>query len=252
MKRLVAAFFSRAGASYCEAARVQREAARDCVSAVPGGHHGVVVEIGTGQGMATAMLRASISFERYVGLDIAPGMLAAMTERGPRELHVVADGECPPLTEGCADLLVSSSTMQWYRDPARSIPANLRLLRPGGAFSFSIFVEGTLSELAQASRLSGFGDVVHLRSAQEYEWIVDGVPGVECESRLWEVRERYATVRDLLRTLKRSGVTGAGAGRAFSRRCYENFETTYRRLHGDADGVAATWRVLYLWGRRVA
>ena len=49
--------------------------------------------------------------------------------------------------------------MQWYADPARSLPIDLALLRPGGAFALAIFTEGTLAELAEASRNTGFGSV---------------------------------------------------------------------------------------------
>lgn len=246
--RQVAASFSRAGTTYSRAARIQRRAAFDCADAVPLGHYPVTVEIGTGCGVLTDFLRPHVMWDTYIGCDIAPGMLAAMPRPCGGEHLVVADGEEVPLHPGQADLLVSASTMQWYRDPARSIPANLRLLRPGGRFSFVIFVAGTLAELAQVSRETGFGHVVPMRDAQEYEWIISGTPGVTCQTRVWDAQMRYPSVRDFLRELKRTGVTGAGAGRAFSRSRYTAFCRRYEELCGGGTEVVASWRMLFVSG----
>ncbi|WP_159445961.1 methyltransferase domain-containing protein [Desulfobaculum bizertense] len=250
-KPLVARSFSRAGAHYREAAKVQRKVAQDCAANVPAGEYDRVIELGAGQGLLAQYLHGRISWKQYLGLDIAEGMLREAPDRAGNELAVVADGEELPLPEGCTDLLLSSSMFQWYRDPAHSLPANLRLLRPGGVFSFAMFVSGTLSELAAVSEHTGFGRVLPMRDEQEYLWSISGTPGIRCSELVWEVQESYASARDMLRQLKQCGFTGAGAGRAFPREQYLRFLQEYSRHYSQPDGsVRATWRVLFVWGER--
>lgn len=249
-KQQVAASFSRAGSTYALAARIQRRVAFECAEAVPVGRYPLAVEIGTGVGALCSFLRPRALWNAYVGVDIAEGMIRSIPVREPSGLYVVADGEQMPLAEGGADLLVSASTMQWYRDPAHSIPENLRLLASGGRFSFAIFVSGTLRELGQASRETGFGQVFTLRDAQEYEWMFSGFSCVEYESHVWETTLPYPSVRALLRELRQTGVTGAGSGRAYSRSRYMAFCKRYEELCGGEEGVFATWRTFFVSGRK--
>lgn len=250
MKRRVATHFSRAAETYAEAAEVQREVARACAGAVPHGDYGLAVEIGAGGGLLTELLRGRCSWRRYLGLDVAPGMLARLRPAGPHESLLVADGEAAPLAPGRADLLVSASTMQWYRAPERSIPENLALLAPGGVFSLAIFVEGTLAELARVSAETGFGSFLPMRPAARYASIVGAVPGLEFAWRELSVTREYPTVREALRRLQHTGATCTGAARAYAPSRWKAFARRYEELYGGQGGVRASYRAVLLWGRR--
>jgi malonyl-CoA O-methyltransferase len=250
MKKRVAARFSRAAESYEGAALAQAEVARACAAALPAGPSGLAVEIGAGGGLLTGLARARCAWSGYVGLDIAPGMLARLALRGPREVALVADGEAAPLRPGRADLLLSSSTMQWYRDPWRSIPANLELLAPGGAFALALFVEGTLAELARVSAETGFGSVLPLRPGREYADILARTPGVRFDWRELETAQTAPTVRAALDGLRRTGATATPAPRAHAPARWRAFARRYAELFAVPGGVRVSYRAVLLWGRR--
>ena len=219
-------------------------------TALPAGPCGLAVEIGAGGGLLTELARARCAWSRYVGLDIAPGMLARLALRGPHEAALVADGEAAPLRPGRADLLLSASTMQWYRDPWRSIPANLELLAPGGAFALALFVEGTLAELARASAETGFGSVLPLRPAREYAAILGAAPGIAFQWREWDSVQVAPTVREVLAGLRRTGATATPAPRAHAPARWQAFARRYAELFAVPGGVRVTYRAALLWGRR--
>ncbi|MBU1002908.1 MAG: methyltransferase domain-containing protein [Proteobacteria bacterium] len=250
MKKRVATHFSRAGSTYAAAADVQREAAVHCAGLVPKGRYPVTVEIGAGGGLLTDLVRSRAGWQCYLGLDIAPGMLVPTAVTGLGETLLVADGEAAPLREGVADLLVSASTLQWYADPAVSLPANLRLLKSGGRFALCLFVRGTLAELAQASAETGFGSVLDMPGAGLYPEILAAEPGIEYSQRVIEYVREYPSVRAFLKQLQSTGATCTAGKRAFSRDRWEAFRELYEARFATAGGVRATYRVLFLWGRR--
>lgn len=250
MKKRIATHFSRAAETYADAAEVQREVALACAGNVPPGRYGLAVEIGAGGGLLTETLRGCVAWERYLGLDVAPGMLARLRLAGPHESLLVADGEAAPLAPGRADLLVSASTMQWYRDPARSIPENLALLAPGGTFSLAIFCRGTLAELARVSAETGFGSFLPMRPAEEYAAIVGTAPGIEFGWRELAVVREYPSVREALRRLQLTGATCTGAARAYASARWKAFTRRYEELYGAREGVRASYNAVLIQGRR--
>jgi len=251
MKKQVATHFSRAGSTYADAADVQLAAASRCASLVPEGAYPLAVEIGAGGGVLTRLLRRRVSWERYVGLDIARGMLVPEAASGLGEMLVVADGETLPLAENRADLVASASTLQWYADPVRSLPANLRLLRPGGRFALCLFVRGTLAELAEASAETGFGSVLEMSAGDRYVEILEGTPGIEFRAEEASDVRVYDSAREFLRGLQLTGATCTAGKRAFSRERWEGFRRFYETRFAVPGGVRASYRILYLWGRRV-
>ncbi|WP_461210495.1 methyltransferase domain-containing protein [Desulfocurvus sp. DL9XJH121] len=251
MKKRVALHFSRAGETYARAADVQREVAGQCAALLPAGHFPLAVEIGAGGGVFTEALAERLSWDRYVGLDIAPGMLRAAAPRA-EALYVAGDGEAAPLAPGRADLLVSSSTMQWYERPEHSLPANLRLLRLGGRFAIGMFVRGTLAELARVSRETGFGSVAPLPDVRDILAILSLMRDVRYGFQTVSYARTYPSVREFLRRIQETGATSTQRKRPFSRERWRAFQERYADLFGEGGGVRSTYRVLYLWGERCA
>lgn len=249
MKKQVATHFSKAGGTYAQAADVQAVVARQCAALLPKAHHPLVVEIGAGGGVCINVLRERHTWDTYMGIDIAHGMLQPLEPRGGEQL-VAADGEAMPVREGRADLLVSASTMQWYEDPWRSIPANLRLLKSGGQFVIAVFVRGTLAELARVSQETGFGSVMPLPPADDYVEILRTIPNVRFGFQTASHVREYPSVRAFLRRLQQTGATCTARKRPFSRQAWQAFQSRYTELFGDGNAVRSTYRVLYLWGDR--
>lgn len=253
MKARIRRFFERARHTYAQAARVQALAAARCAAAVPPGPFPRVLEIGAGAGLLAGLLARRITWDLYVALDLTPGMLA-FPWGGPGPLaRVLADGERPPFAPGSFDLVVSSSTLQWFEEPEASIPVLLDLLRPGGRFAFSLFTLGTLDELAQVSRLTGFGSVHPLRPAAFYTGLLGSLPGLDLSCRELAWTEHHASVPEFLHTLRRTGTQHSGSARPFSRSAYGRFLRTYQDLFADQEHggrVPATYRAVLAWGRK--
>jgi malonyl-CoA O-methyltransferase len=234
--------FDRAGATYEAAARVQRVVARHLAELCPRALSGRVLEIGAGSGLLTRALAPRLTLGGlYTALDISPGMLenAAM----PGAVKLAADGERPPFRPETFDFLASASAMHWYADPAASIAADLRLLRPGGGFAIALYVEGTLGELEEASRATGFGSVYPMRPAAYYRKLFAELTGgrVHIEERRHVVT--YGSVGELLRALKGAGVTHTPGVKVGSPSRYRDFVRFYEKCFGTGDTVETTYVV---------
>lgn len=236
--------FDRAGATYEAAARVQRVVARQLAALCPPALSGRVLEIGAGSGLLTRELAPRLApGGLYAALDISPGMLenAAM----PGAVKLAADGERPPFRPETFDFLASASAMHWYADPAASFAADLRLLRPGGGFAIALYVEGTLGELEEASRATGFGSVYPMRPAAYYrELFAELTDGrVRIEERRHVVT--YDSVGELLRALQGAGVTHTPGVKVGSPARYRDFVRFYEKRFGDGKGVCAGYATLF-------
>lgn len=248
MKRPLQRRFDRAGTTYEAAALAQRRVAARLAALCPATLGPDVLEIGAGSGLLTRLLLPRTR-GAYVALDLAPGMLAHAAMPGARK--VVADGERPPFRDGTFDFLASASALHWYADPAASIPADLRLVRPGGGFALALYVEGTLAELAEAAAATGFGSVYPMRPTAFYRELLAAMPDIEW--RLEEGREvvTHESVPALLRSLKGAGVTHTQGRRVGSPARYREFRKYYAARFGTLAGMPASYAVLYCLGRRV-
>lgn len=243
--------FDRARDTYAKAAKVQSEVARQCALRVPEGEYPSIVEIGAGGGILTRQVVKRCRHSRYVAVDISPEMLAQVDKRmltNPE--FMVVDGECIKLQQESFDLLVSSSTMQWYHSPEVSIHDNLKLLRHGGHFSLTIFVEGTYVEFAEASGASGFGSMLPMRSP---EYFIEILQDAQLTALEWEQKKytcHYPTVSDLLRAHRSTGATATSGSKQPSKAAYKKFIDYFEKRFRTSDGIPSTSSILHLWGRR--
>lgn len=240
--------FDRAGGSYETAAVVQRRVAEGLAGLCPERLTGRVLEIGCGSGLLTRLLAPRLAAGGlYVALDLSPGMLTRADL--PRQVRrLAANGEVVPFASGSFDFLASASAMHWYADPAVSLAANLALLRPGGAFAIALYVHGTLWELEEASRATGFGSVYPMHPAAYYRDMLTSLPGV-----VWQMEETrhtvvHASVRALLKSLKGAGVTHTPGRRLASPGRYRDFVRYYGSRFGADGGVAVSYSVAVLTG----
>jgi len=238
--------FDRAGATYERAAQVQKRVAARLAALCPPAIHGNVLEIGAGSGLLTRELAPHCRDGVYVALDLAPGMLAHAAMPGARK--VAADGERPPFRPATFDFLCSASAMHWYADPAASIAANLRLLRPGGGFAIALYVEGTLWELAAASQATGFGSVYPMRPAAYYRELFAQLPGVAATIREERHVVTHESVGAMLRSLQGAGVTHTPGTKAGSPTRYREFVRYYEDRFRAGNGmIETTYAVAILW-----
>ncbi|QJB55203.1 methyltransferase domain-containing protein [Pseudodesulfovibrio sp. zrk46] len=242
--------FDRARDTYAKAAKVQAEVALKCAGHVPEGEYPAVIEIGAGGGVLTRHIASRCQHDRYVAVDISPEMLSQVNLRmlSNPEL-VMADAECLKLSQDSFDLLVSSSTMQWYHSPEVTIHDNLKLLRNGGFFSLSIFVEGTYAEFAKASAATGFGSMLPMRPAEFFIEILQDAHVTDVQWEQTSYTCHYASASDMLRAHRSTGATATGGDKQPSKSAYKEFINYLERFRV-TDGIPSTSSILYLWGRR--
>jgi SAM-dependent methyltransferase len=106
-----------------------------------------VVELGCGSAYVSAWLARRGA--RPVGVDVSARQLAVarrlQDEFGLHFPLIHGDAERVPLTDGCADLVISEYGASVWADPYRWIPEAARLLRPGGRLVF--MAESTLARM---------------------------------------------------------------------------------------------------------
>jgi malonyl-CoA O-methyltransferase len=251
MKDRIRRSFDRARATYRDAAVVQRTTARELSCLIPPGNHSRILEVGSGGGFLHSFLRQRGVHGTYLALDLSRSMLGMLAGASDSDLHLVeSDGEACPFHSCSIDLLLSSSTLQWFERPETSIPALLSLLRPGGRFAFSIFVEGTLAELAESSRATGFGSVRPLRPAGFYTELLGHGRGITFSSFEREETVYLDSVRAVLDHLRDTGVGQTAHKRPSSRATYNAFVDFYESRFGSQGRIPASYRILFLSGIR--
>ncbi len=203
--------FDRAAGRYDDYAGIQREVTLrllerlDLVRLDPG----CVVDLGAGTGDGTAQLRQRYPQARILAVDFSHAMLQQGERRGPADHSIVADAFRLPFAPATADLVFSSSTLQWCTPLAEALQEIGRVLRPGGLLMFSTYGPDTLCELSAAQRAAGleggvnaFSDMHPIGDLLLEEGYQDPVLDVE------RLDASYASVRDLVLELK-----GIGSGR---------------------------------------
>jgi malonyl-CoA O-methyltransferase len=148
--------FSRAAASYHDAAVLARETGRrlaerlDWVKLSP--HR--LADIGCATGDGVRELQRRYPAAQAIAIDFSPAMLAATRARAsgvaPEPILLNADARALPLAAGCLDLVWSNLVLHWLDDPMPAFAEIRRSLAVGGLFSFAMFGPDTLKELRVA------------------------------------------------------------------------------------------------------
>lgn len=160
-KRLVADSFSRAAATYDQAAALQRRVGGNLLARLPAGSAPRnIVDLGCGTGYFSRALKGHYQ-QSVLGLDLAEGMLRHARQQSPGLAGwITADAEALPLRNTSQDLIFSSLALQWCPQLELALAEAWRVLRPGGCLAFNTLLEGSLFELREAWR--AVDDFVHV------------------------------------------------------------------------------------------
>ena len=248
-KRLVAASFSRAAASYDAVAELQRAVGDALITQLPGGLQPERwLDLGCGTGHFSRVLASRFPAGNGVALDIAEGMLRHARPQGGASAFVAGDAECLPLRDASFDLVFSSLALQWCDDFAAVLSEAKRVLRPGGVLAFSSLCEGTLQELRDSwESVDGFAHVNRFRSLEVYQQLC-AASGLRL-GRL-EVRPEvlhFSELRQLTHELKAIGAHNLNPGRPdglTGRARIRALVDAYERFRTPS-GLPATYQVLY-------
>lgn len=225
----------------------------------------LLLDIGCGTGRLLELLAHELPQAQLTGLDLAPNMLQQARERLDNQITLVqGDAEQLPFADQTFDLVVSSSTFQWLAQLDTCFGEAARVLKPSGRFVFSLFGQGTLGELQTSWRTALADccriDAVHRHDGTHRFHTAEQVAAALATAgfhtrRTWVEQETvwYPDVPHLLQAVKRIGAGTArppvGGGLGW-RRVLHAMAAVYRQRFGTADGVPATYQVIYGEGSR--
>lgn len=251
-KQAIAASFSRAAPHYDSVARLQRAVGEQLLARLPAAvrYSRSVVDLGCGTGYFRGALQQHCPDADYLGLDIAPGMLAWARQQDTQgsARWVVGDAEALPLATGSVDLLFSSLALQWCYRPRLLLAELARVLAPGGRCLFSTLGPATLGELRSA--WAGVDDAPHVNRflpLEDLQRAAQALPGVQLHTDVETRVVHHQAVGELLRELKTLGAHNMNSGRSGGltpRTRLAAMLRAYERLR-EARGVPATWEVIY-------
>lgn len=189
---------------------------------------------------------------RVIGVDSAPGMLAAAATRlgsHPQAELLEADACALPCPASHADLVFASLLLPWLANPDALFAEVRRVLRPGGLFAFATLGPDTLHELRAASRavdatprVLEFTDMPELARGLQQAGFADPVLDRD------QHRLTYSGTGALFADLRALGATNRRADRIAhltGRARMEALSDAYE-LHRDASGrLPVTCEVIY-------
>ncbi|MFT7387051.1 MAG: malonyl-CoA O-methyltransferase [Candidatus Endobugula sp.] len=161
-KKNIADSFSRSAARYDKAANVQQQSGKKMLSVMNQvigcqtfnlGKKITIADIGCGTGFFTRQLNETYQSEKYIGVDIAEGMLAVAKENNADCTNVEwlrCEAEDLLLEDNSVDIIFSNFSLQWCDDLSALMKSFYRVLTPNGFCCFTSLGSNTLIELRQA------------------------------------------------------------------------------------------------------
>lgn len=260
--------FSQQAWRYDDVAVVQKRVVSRILSQVPkrvGGEQPKrILDIGSGTGMLLKATRIMWPESFAVGIDLAPGMAHVarlrLSQQG-RTHFVAGDAERLPFAAVTFDLVLSTSTFQWFESLDNVFSEVFRVLTPGGRFHFALFGERTLYELQESYRYSvaGLSDgmaIKHLQrffTREEVSAALSGCGFIETQVEYGLEIEQHGDVKDLLRSLSQIGAGNAVSGTPrglFGRRAMQRMVDYYQKEFGQDGFIPATYGVIYGTGQK--
>lgn len=209
--------FTKSAENYDQAARVQKLFASQLLSLFPRSDAvKKIYELGCGSGFLTEGLLEQFPSASISAIDFSEGMLSRAERRCPGgriswDLSDVHDYEFAEP----ADLIVSSSALQWM-EPLEPLLERLRLvLKPGGRFCFLLPLEKTFIELREL-KAELFPDKVSKVAFRSFRSVCEALEGSGF-SIGWageqQFQERHASGKDFLKSIHCLGFTGGAVSR---------------------------------------
>lgn len=245
--------FDRAAKTYDQAAFIQREIGDrlierlDYVRLQPE----LVVDLGCGTGAISKQLLTRYPEAEVLSLDLALGMVEETKQqtKSNRLAGICADVQQLPLQEDCADLLISNLMLQWCNDLVSVFQEGVRVLRPGGLFTFTTFGPDTLYELRNSwgqvdgyTHTSRFVDMHDVGDALLQAGFRDPVMDRDV------ITVTYPAVKGLLQDLKAIGANNATLGRnrgLTGKQRLQAFYQAYENYRLEDGMYPATYEVIF-------
>jgi malonyl-CoA O-methyltransferase len=212
-----------------------------------------IIDLGSGTGHASAVLKTRFRKAQVIGLDSSPAMLAQLRRRSGllRPLRAVcADFSALPLAERSSQLIFSNLAFHWSHELVTLFAEIRRVLAPGGMLLFSMLGPASLKELwtarasvEEAVNTRGFIDILEVGDALMAAGFQEPVMDAE------RITLSYPDFDSLDRELEATGTIGflygskgLGEDKAHLAAAYEPFRidgkypVSYEIIYGTAFG----------------
>ncbi len=244
----IARAFSRAAASYDQAATLQRQVAERLLQGLPASVTGPILDLGAGTGVYAQTLGQRYPEAPLLLLDLAPGMLQFARQRlGARAVYLQGDAEQLPLADQSLELVFSSLAIQWCREFSRVLAELKRVLRPGGHALLATLAAGSMPELARAWQAVDAEPHHNRYPAAEQQRAQAEASGLQLiDWQVAPVRLFYPDLRALTAELKSLGVnTVLGRPRPhLNRRALARLTAAYEQMRTPA-GLPLSYQVIW-------
>jgi len=210
-----------------------------------------ILDIGCGTGSYTKLLREHFPSAGIKAVDISHGMIELARKKLAHENveFIVADGEYIR-PEGRFDLITSNASLHWFHGLKSALSAYREFLQDDGLLLFSAFGSRTFMELNSSLReFLGRDSAITADGFAKKEEIEDILRSLFKESSAEEViyKKQYASLLDLLNSIKYTGTKGAGIAKRnfWTPRAMSEIEKIYIKKF---KGIEATYQVFFCKG----
>lgn len=234
-KQRVGNSFARHYGQYEDAAVVQRDMADRLAAALAEHAPQLTVhralEIGIGTGFLTRHLTTRFPEAEWWFNDLTPAAFDWIPVGLKQALTLEGDAETLPYPHGL-DLLASASALQWFDDLEGFFPKARSVMNAGGVLALASFGNRHFHELAAVA-----DSPLHYPSPADFAAMAKHAGFTILHAEDWEETLLFASARDLLDHLRRTGVNGAAARRLSTPAQLRAFEADYRAAHPREDGA---------------
>lgn len=246
--------FSKNAKTYDKFANVQKYMGNKLMELIDGKTYSNILEIGSGTGYVTELLRKNYPKAKITAMDIADGMIEYTSKRMSDSNidFVCGDFETADLN-GKFDLIISNATIQWFNDHKSSVEKMKSLLTDGGTICLSTFGIKTFIELHETYRALQDSSDDYVKPGQDFYDLImlnNLMTGFFNPANVITVdeiyTEKFKDCMSFFNSIKKIGANNASSSNTvkdpkFIFKVIDHYENTYR----DDDLIYATYEGLF-------
>lgn len=251
-KEIIKRNFSRCAKHYDRYCSIQNHSARKLIDKLKKISFLKILDIGSGTGNYTRLLRKRFPNAKIKALDISSEMVRIAKSKlaGKRVDFIVADAETLELDDKF-DLISSNACFQWFEHLEEALVKYRDLLLKNGTILFSIFGPLTFFELNGALRELFKKDITisssnFIKKDRLEKILKKHFKEVYIQEQV--LREGFNSLWELLNRIKYTGAKGDGINnRGFGRLKILDLEKIYKK---EFKGIPATYQIFYCRAER--
>lgn len=204
-----------------------------------------ILEIGCGTGLLTRLIKGHLNIDTLIINDLVDEMCSKTADRYRLPFSCCLAGDIEEIRlEQTFDLIVSSSTFQWFKQPSITLKKLASHLKTGGILAFSSFGPENFKELRD---LTGKG--LHYPALSDLQkWLYPCFDILYTEETLHV--ELFSHPLAVLRHIQKTGVNGLEKPEIWTKGRLERFCSAYARLAIAEQSYPLTYHPVYCLCRK--